>query len=239
MNVFNKIIIVLILIAIVCVSVVGIFNSFVKVFKWSDLAFKVLNPDKSLINNPYISALILLLVIVFCIFLFILEFYRKKSKTAVIAAVREGTAMITLESAANQIRESISKISGVADIVVKVLPKSNGIILNIYAKICSDCNVPEKMQEIIKGATNFAVKKLGIKVFKTNLTIVNLSNIQYEPVSANVQKSENQKVAPAAFEKEKNNLSDSGNNYFQSTDDINRNSDNNTDDSNNNTNINT
>lgn len=239
MNVFNKIIIVLILIAIVCVSVVGIFNSFVKVFKWSDLAFKVLNPDKSLINNPYISALILLFVIVFCIFLFILEFYRKKSKTAVIAAVREGTAMITLESAANQIRESISKISGVADIVVKVLPKSNGIILNIYAKICSDCNVPEKMQEIIKGATNFAVKKLGIKVFKTNLTIVNLSNIQYEPVSANVQKSENQKVAPAAFEKEKNNLSDSGNNYFQSTDDINRNSDNNTDDSNNNTNINT
>lgn len=239
MNVFNKIIIVLILIAIVCVSVVGIFNSFVKVFKWSDLAFKVLNPDKSLINNPYISALILLLVIVFCIFLFILEFYRKKSKTAVIAAVREGTAMITLESAANQIRESISKISGAADIVVKVLPKSNGIILNIYAKICSDCNVPEKMQEIIKGATNFAVKKLGIKVFKTNLTIVNLSNIQYEPVSANVQKSENQKVAPAAFEKEKNNLSDSGNNYFQSTDDINRNSDNNTDDSNNNTNINT
>lgn len=239
MNVFNKIIIVLILIAIVCVSVVGIFNSFVKVFKWSDLAFKVLNPDKSLINNPYISALILLLVIVFCIFLFILEFYRKKSKTAVIAAVREGTAMITLESAANQIRESISKISGVADIVVKVLPKSNGIILNIYAKICSDCNVPEKMQEIIKGATNFAVKKLGIKVFKTNLTIVNLSNIQYEPVSANVQKSENQKIAPAVFEKEKNNLSDSGNNYFQSTDDINRNSDNNTDDSNNNTNINT
>lgn len=239
MNVFNKIIIVLILIAIVCVSVVGIFNSFVKVFKWSDLAFKVLNPDKSLINNPYISALILLFVIVFCIFLFILEFYRKKSKTAVIAAVREGTAMITLESAANQIRESISKISGVADIVVKVLPKSNGIILNIYAKICSDCNVPEKMQEIIKGATNFAVKKLGIKVFKTNLTIVNLSNIQYEPVSANVQKSENQKIAPAVFEKEKNNLSDSGNNYFQSTDDINRNSDNNTDDSNNNTNINT
>lgn len=239
MNVFNKIIIVLILIAIVCVSVVGIFNSFVKVFKWSDLAFKVLNPDKSLINNPYISALILLLVIVFCIFLFILEFYRKKSKTAVIAAVREGTAMITLESAANQIRESISKISGAADIVVKVLPKSNGIILHIYAKICSDCNVPEKMQEIIKGATNFAVKKLGIKVFKTNLTIVNLSNIQYEPVSANVQKSENKKVAPAAFEKEKNNLNDSGNNYFQSTDDINRNSDNNADDRNNNMNINT
>ena len=212
MNVFNKIIIVLILIAIVCISVVGIFNSFVKVFKWSDLVIKLLNPDKTI--NHYISALILLLVIIFCIFLFISEFYRRKSKTAIVSAVREGTAMITLESAANQIKESISKISGAADIAVKVLPKSNGVILNIYAKICSDCNVPDKMQEIIKGATDFTVKKLGIKVFKTNLTIINLSNIQYEPESVNIEKSVVKKAEPKVAEKQNINLN-SNSNYSQ------------------------
>jgi len=110
--------------------------------------------------------------------------------------------MITLESAANQIKESISKINGTADIFVRVLPKSNGVILNIRAKICSDCNVPEKMQEIIKGASSFTANKLGIKVYKTNLTIINLSNIQYEPPGINVQKNEIQKpVAPIVPEK--------------------------------------
>ncbi|MCL5772090.1 MAG: hypothetical protein M1479_07440 [Actinobacteria bacterium] len=213
MNVFNKIIIVLILIAIVCISVVGIFNSFVKVFKWSDLVIKLLNPDKTI--NPYISALVLLLVIILCIFLFILEFYRRKSKTAIVSAVREGTAMITLESAANQIKESISKISGTADITVKVVPKSNGVILNIYAKICSDCNVPDKMQEIIKGAADFTVKKLGIRVFKTNLTIINLSNIQYEPASVNIEKSVVKKEEPEVAEKQNINLNSSNSSYTQ------------------------
>jgi hypothetical protein len=202
MNVFNKIVVVLILIFIICLSVVGIFNSFVKVFKWSDIAIKFLNSDKTV--NPFISALVLLLVIVFCIFLFVLEFYRKKPNAAIVAAVKDGTAMITLESAANQIKESISKISGTADILVRLLPKSKGVILNLRAKICSDCNVPEKMQEIIRGASSFTVNKLGIKVYKTNLIIVNLSNIQYEPSGINIQKNEIQKPLPAALGKEIN-----------------------------------
>lgn len=212
MNIFNKIIIIIILIGIICISVVGIFNSFVKIFKWSDLAVKLVNPAKQV--NPYISALILLLIIVVCIFLLILEFYRRKSRTAVVAAVKEGSAMITLDSAANQIKESISTISGAADITVRVLPRSNGVILNIYAKICSDCNVPEKMQEIIKGATNFAVSKLGIRVYKTNLTIVNLANIKYEPVSANIQKQEVQKTVSAPVEKSE---TEKGSNYENSS----------------------
>jgi hypothetical protein len=133
MNVFNKIVVVLILILIICLSIVGIFNSFVKVFKWSEIAAKILDPGATL--NPYISTLALLLIIVFCIFLFILEFYRKKAKVAIVAAVKDGTAVITLESAANQIKESISKISGTGDIFVKVIPKSNGVDLNIRAKI--------------------------------------------------------------------------------------------------------
>jgi len=195
MNVFNKIVVVLMLIFIICLSVVGIFNSFVKVFKWSEIASKILNSETTL--NPYISTLALLLAIAFCIFLFILEFYRKKAKVAVVAAVKDGTAMITLESAANQIKESISKISGTGDVFVKVIPKSNGVVLNIRAKICLDCNVPEKMQEIIKGASNFTVQKLGIKVYKTNLTIFHLSNIQYEPSGSNIQKNEIQKPVPA------------------------------------------
>ncbi|MCE5329955.1 hypothetical protein LLG07_06465 [bacterium] len=222
MNVFNKIIIILILIGIICVSVVGIFNSFVKVFNWSDIVSKLFKPDSQM--NPYISALILLLVIIICIFLFILEFYRRKPKSTVVAAVREGTAMITLDSVANQIKESISKISGAADIVVKVLPKSNGVILNVFAKICSDCNVPEKMQEIIKNATNFAVSKLGIKVYKTNLTIVNLTNIQYEPASAVIQKNEVKKVDTAADEKTGSTLNN-GKEHLQNSEYINNSSD--------------
>jgi hypothetical protein len=57
--------------------------------------------------------------------------------------------------------------------------------------------VPEKMQEIIKGASNFTAQRLGIKVYKTNLTIFHLSNIQYEPSGIDIPKNEIQKPVSA------------------------------------------
>ncbi len=216
MNIFNKIVVVIILIFIVCLSVVGIFNAFTQIFRWSDMAFKFLNTARPI--NMFILISVFLIVIVFCLFMLVLEFYRKNSKTALVASVKEGRAMITLESAANQIKESISKISGTADTVVRIMPKSNGVILNIRAKICADCNVPEKMQEIIKGASAFTVNKLGIKVYKTNLIIVNLSNIQYEPSDAGADKTVVQNSLPVILEKEINNKAQTQNS--DSTDDI-------------------
>ena len=196
MNIFNKIVVILILIAVICLSIVGIFNSFTKIFKWSDVINKFFNPNKSISTS--ITILILLAIIIFCILLLVLEFYRKKTKTAIVTAVREGKGMITLESVASQVRENVSRIGGLSDVIVKVLPKSNGVILNIYSKISSDCYVPDKMQEVIKNATDFSVNKLGIKVFKVNLTITNLSNIKYEPSST--------KVITEKIEKEKSEI---------------------------------
>jgi len=184
MNIFNKIIVVILLIFFIGISAFGILNVFVKWINWSDIALMVFNTD-TIFGNQYITALIFLFVIIFCLFLLVLEFYRKKKKTAVIAAVREGTALITLDSIANQIKDNLLKISGTRDLQVKVLPKSNGIIINIFSKLCEDCNVPVKMQEIIKTASGFAATKLGLKVVKTNLTIVNLTNIDYRTKDEN------------------------------------------------------
>lgn len=189
MNIFNKIIVVILLIFFIGISAFGILNAFVKWINWSDIALMIFNPDVTF-GNQFITALILLLVIIFCLFLLVLEFYRKRSRTAVVAAVREGTALITLDSIANQIKDNLAKIQGTRDLYVKVLPKSNGIIINIFSKICEDCNVPLKMQEIIKTASGFAATKLGLKVVKTNLTIINLTNIDYETKEKTIESEE-------------------------------------------------
>lgn len=178
MNIFNKIVVVILLIFFIGISAFGILNTFIKWVSWQDAASRIFNPDITF-KNQYISALVLLFVIILCLFLIVLEFYRKKSRTAVVASVRDGKALITLDSIAGQLKDNLSKISGTKDLYVKVLPKSKGIIINIFSKICEDCNVPHKMQEIIKTASDFAASKLGLKVVRTNLTIINLTNIDY------------------------------------------------------------
>ncbi len=170
MNIFNRIIVVMLMICIICLSLVAIFNEFVGYFKWSDFALKIFNPIGDI--PTYITVLALIAVFAISIIILMLEFYRRKIKVANISSSKEGNAMITLETIAVQIKNEALKVEGLEEINVKIIPKTTGIIINMNTKLKENLNIPEKMQEIINKATAVASDKLGIKVMKANLTIV-------------------------------------------------------------------
>ncbi len=174
MNIFNKIIMVLFLVSIVFISFVAIINGFVGYFKWSDVALRLSTPLNGV--NPYILALVSLLIMGISIFILILEFYRRKQRVANISTSKSGNAMMTLETIALQIKASSKKIKGLKDLKIKIMPKVNGIIINMQAKLDEGSDLPEKMQEIINNASKLVSEKLGIKVLKTNLTIMGLTS---------------------------------------------------------------
>ncbi len=172
MNVFNKIVVVLILLFFAAVSIIAIINEFTNFFVWSDLAQRVFNPRVTI--NPFVSTLALLFVLAISIFLILMEFYRRKPRVATIYKVKEGNAMITLKSVAHQIKTSIQTIEGVEDISMDMLPRSKGVISNMFVELSEDVNIPQIMQEIINMSRDIASNRLGIRLLKTNLTIVNL-----------------------------------------------------------------
>ena len=180
MNIFNKIIVILILLFIIFISLTSIVNEFVGVFRWSDIALKIFNPDNDI--PLYISSFALLMIFIICVFLLVLEFYRRKVKIAKIQNVKSGKAMITLGSVAQQIKDKIAKVDGLQDAKVIIHPKSNGIIIDMKVELSLDVNIPEKMQEIINEASSVAAGKLGIKVIDSKLTIINLTPERKEKV---------------------------------------------------------
>ena len=72
--------------------------------------------------------------------------------------------MVTLKNSAQQIRESLNNIQGVIDPQVKVVPRQNGIIIDIFSKLNTGINVADKTKEIRDAASNFASRNLGFKV---------------------------------------------------------------------------
>ncbi len=175
MNIFNKIIVVAALVFLALISLFSMVMEFVGdgIFKWSDIAMRIFNPE---VDIPlYISSFALLMVFIICVFLLVLEFYRRKSKVAMISGVKKGKAMITLDSIAQQIKGKVAKIDGVGDVRVTARPKSNGIIIDMLVELSLDVNIPEKMQEIIDKASGIATDKLGVKVIDAKLTIVSLA----------------------------------------------------------------
>ncbi|MBC8386534.1 MAG: hypothetical protein H8E13_00575, partial [Actinobacteria bacterium] len=154
MNIFNKVIVVIILLFFIFVSLVSVINEFIGFFSWSEIAQKVFNPENNI--NPYVSTLALLMVITVCIFLMLLEFYRKKIRIAKIYNVESGKAMITVGTITQQIKGAVSKIEGIKDIKVSIISKSNGIIINMLVGLVQDVNIPDKMNEIIEKASSVA-----------------------------------------------------------------------------------
>ena len=167
-NVFNRIIMVIAMLCLIVFSLVAMVNVFAGLFEWSAISDRVINYATNL--NPYILAGILFLILVVALIILILEFYRRKIKLANIYTDSSGKTMVTIKTSANQIKESINDIQGVINPQVKVVPRQNGIIIDIFSKLITGVNVADKTKEIREAASDFASKKLGFKVLQTNYT---------------------------------------------------------------------
>jgi hypothetical protein len=168
MNVFNRIIMTVAMLCLIVFSIFAIVNIFVSLFEWSTISDRIINYATNL--NPYILAGILFLVLVIALIILISEFYRRKIKLANISTDQSGKTMVTLKNLAQQIRESLNNIQGVIDPKVKVVPRQNGIIIDIFSKLFTGINVAYKTKEIREAASNFASTNLGFKVLQTNYT---------------------------------------------------------------------
>ncbi len=168
MNIFNRIVVVLLLLCLIVLSLVSVVNIFANLFKWSDVASRMINSTSNV--NVYFAALILLLLLAVSFILLIFEFYKRKAKTVTLTAVKSGEAMVDLKSASQHITEELSKAEGISDLKVKVVSKSDGVIISIHAKLAKGLNVSQKMQQIMDKASRFASENLGLKVIKTNFT---------------------------------------------------------------------
>jgi hypothetical protein len=172
MNIFNRVVIVVMLVFFIIVSFISMANEFASFFKWSNLALKVFNPEGNI--NRYVSTLALLMVVVVCVLLLMLEFHKKKSRIVKVYNVESGTAMITIDAIAQQVKESVLSVAGLKNLKVDILQKSGGVVIEMAAELGQSASIPEKMSEIIKAARDISVNKLHIKVIDTKLTIINL-----------------------------------------------------------------
>jgi len=168
MNIFNRIIMVILMLCLIVFSIVAIVNVFAGLFEWSTVADRIINYTTNL--KPYILAAILFSVLVIALIILIFEFYRRKIKLANISTDQSGKTMVTLKTAAKQIRESLNNIEDMIDPKVKVIPRHDGIIINTFSKLAIGVNVTDKTKEIRDAASNFASNNLGFKVLQSNYT---------------------------------------------------------------------
>lgn len=201
MNIFNRIVMILLLLFLIVSSVVIAVNIFTDLFSWSDIFDRILAFIEK--TNPFIVLGIFIAIIVISIILLVFEFYRRKIKTTNVVASKEGRATITLRSASQMISEDLQDIEHINSIKVNAVPKSGGTIINVYARMTKGINVSKKTQEVIREVNTFAAENLGLKVIRTNFTVIGFSpKPEYVTLDELDEEEEEKKIKP----KEPNNV---------------------------------
>ncbi|MDD3521242.1 MAG: hypothetical protein PHU65_08440, partial [Actinomycetota bacterium] len=182
MNMFNRIIVSILMLCIVVFCIVAIVNTFANLFEWSDVSDRIIDSAHNL--NRFVLGAILFLIFAIALIIFIFEIYRKRAKTANIAADSSGKSMLTIRTTEEQIKTSLGRINDVKAPQVKIIPKPEGIVINIFSKLVSGVNVADKTREIREKALEIASQKLSLKVIQTNYTATGFvpKDVAREPV---------------------------------------------------------
>lgn len=176
MNIFNRIVVILILLFIVLWSLTAIFNVFFGFISFQDtFARAVAFTD---VLGKFGLAFILLLVLIISMVLLVLEFYVRKPSTVRISGVKSGMAVMSLSSVSEHVRQDVSKIENVKDVKVKVSSKAGGAVIRLLIGLAEGIDVPAKMAEVNEVIKDTTINKLGVKLTDMKATVVHLAGAQ-------------------------------------------------------------
>jgi hypothetical protein len=168
MNIFNRIIVILLLLFIAVASTVSLVNLFLNLYDFAEVAGQFITFIQNV--GTIVLALILFGLLAISIILLVLEFRRSRAKVASTSVEQSGKTMINLKTASNRIEERLMNIEGVVNPRVEITPRDNGIIINVSSQLEKSDHVSMKSQEIRQVASDFASEELGFNVAQTNYT---------------------------------------------------------------------
>jgi hypothetical protein len=168
MNIFNRIIMIILLLCLFVSSIIIAVNIFADLFTWEAIFDRILRSIET--TNPYITLAVFIAIAVVSLIILVFEFRRRRLKVANVASDQSGKTMVTLKTVSSQIRDRLLELDDVTDPRVKIIPRRDGIIINASSKLTKGIGVADKTKEIREEVSDFASKTLGFKVIKSNYT---------------------------------------------------------------------
>jgi len=172
MNIFNRILVILLILFLLIFSLGAILNKIIPLVNVKVVVNRFVDYYNSI--NRFVLLFFWVIFFFTCFILLILEFTRKKPKVVKLINIKEGKATMTLSSIGKQIHNDVISVSNIQSVRVKVLPKRSGIITNLDLGVEHGLDLAEKTKEIAEVVKSSA-NRLGIKLYDTNINYIPIS----------------------------------------------------------------
>lgn len=169
MNVFNRVVVILLLLAmVVFLPILMIVPGplFSLVGREVTYAEAYLTP----INRLLIVVVGALLLVV-CVLLLWLELRRPRRRMIKVPQVSGGEAELTTDSIAQRIAHNVGQVPEVVKAVPKVFGRRQGVEVRLDLETSPDIDVPAKTEEVCQVARREVEERIGLKLHKIRVNI--------------------------------------------------------------------
>ncbi len=176
MNIFNRVIMILLLFAlviataIIAIAPLEALNFLTRFFEWlyqnaefyqnADWAFFA--ASRVLIGGA---------IILVCLFLLWLEMRRPRKKTIRAQKMAGGEAHIAIDSIAQRLAYNIDQLPDVIQVSPQISGKSRGVDIDLLLETSPDIDVPMKTEEVLQVTREVVVERMGLKLGKVQVKI--------------------------------------------------------------------
>jgi hypothetical protein len=169
MNIFNRIITVILLLFLAAISIIGIINLYVGFFTWDEIPSLVLGTEIEI--NIYIATAIFAGILIISITLLVFELHKRRQRKATINYGNMWKSTITTDSISKQINSELLKLDEIRDVKSKTIAKKNKVIADVYAKVIEGQDLSQLTEMIRDVIYNFLTQKLALNVSRIEFTI--------------------------------------------------------------------
>ena len=172
MNIFNRVIVVLSLLAIMIVSaiffivplpVLQIINPFLQQLEANLKANQIFQIAGGLALT--------LLVWVFCAAILWLEVRRPRAKTIKVLKISGGEAELTIDSIANRLEYNIDQVADIIKVKPTISPGRKGVKVDLELETSPEIEVPMKTEEIQQLTKDIVETRMGLKLDSVRVLI--------------------------------------------------------------------
>ncbi len=169
MNTFNRIMMVLLILAVFFLVTVGLAvpqQSLEVINRAASSALGAMNRIRYEFIVPFRALLILCAVFVdiLLVGLLLLELRGPARRTIRVQRVGGGEVVVTAESLAERLEYQIDQLADVIGVKARVAPRGGGVDVQVSLQTGADVNVPEKAEQILEITRQVVEDKMGMKL---------------------------------------------------------------------------
>ena len=177
MNVFNRLVIIILLLAIILgVVIVAVVprETLALVGAFFDWLYQSAELYQTGSDWPLFAAARVFIggaIVVVCLFLLWMELRRPRKKTVRVQKLAGGEAHITIDSIAQRLAYNIDQLPDVIKVSPKIDSRARGVDIDLLLETTPDIDVPMKTEEVLQVTREVVGERMGLKLGKVQVSI--------------------------------------------------------------------